>query len=448
MASILDLPDDCLIQIFKKLGCLWQVSWRGVCKRFKHIYIRYSYNSMEVNSEMATNYGHLMGTDDFLLRSIKRLYLTESSCTKNFLNKLRECHKEIEEAKLNSFNDEYLKELLPLPNLKKLICFDSYNLRGESLLELNSLTELHIDTDMFFDPENMLQITYYNPLRTLVMLSDPQMFSNRYAFEMFENLKNVERLVIEFNPYKSWQLVGTLPKLKILEIFDFVSDKCETCLEDPNLQQTEQHAEQHATIFFDELRRRNQLEELAFYYGNVSEQHLLRIVELTNLKRLKFFRVDLTEFLLLGVFKDLVNLEELHLLQCDDIYAEPLLELIRCCKKLKVLLLRSVDGVTADFLTEANDILSRRQPTPLEPLTMEFAEEDEHLKLIKFAMPLPFLRFIRIRFSFAGQEEVDLREEDYLVNIYVSNDRDKGFFYPEQADCSRGISNYDYQYLN
>ncbi|XP_054088233.1 uncharacterized protein LOC105215602 isoform X2 [Zeugodacus cucurbitae] len=411
MASILDLPDDCLIQIFKKLGCLWQVSWRGVCKRFKHIYIRYSYNSMEVNSEMATNYGHLMGTDDFLLRSIKRLYLTESSCTKNFLNKLRECHKEIEEAKLNSFNDEYLKELLPLPNLKKLICFDSYNLRGESLLELNSLTELHIDTDMFFDPENMLQITYYNPLRTLVMLSDPQMFSNRYAFEMFENLKNVERLVIEFNPYKSWQLVGTLPKLKILEIFDFVSDKCETCLEDPNLQQTEQHAEQHATIFFDELRRRNQLEELAFYY-------------------------------------DLVNLEELHLLQCDDIYAEPLLELIRCCKKLKVLLLRSVDGVTADFLTEANDILSRRQPTPLEPLTMEFAEEDEHLKLIKFAMPLPFLRFIRIRFSFAGQEEVDLREEDYLVNIYVSNDRDKGFFYPEQADCSRGISNYDYQYLN
>ncbi|XP_054087218.1 uncharacterized protein LOC128922003 isoform X2 [Zeugodacus cucurbitae] len=332
-----------------------------------------------IDDHMAENYGHLIGTDDFPLRIIKRLYLTESKCTKFFLNKLRDCHKEIEEAKLISFSDEYLKELLPLPNLKKLICIDAYNLRGRSLIELDSLTELHIHSSLSFDPKYLLQITYYNPLRTFVMPNYPLMFSNRYAFEMFENLKNVEKLVIEFNPCKSWQLVGTLPKLKKLEIWHFVSDKCDTCLEDHNLYKT--CAGQHAMIFFDELRQRNQLEELVLYNSCVSEQHLLRISELTNLKRLIFYRSAPMFYLPLDVFKGLVNLKELHLDGCRLINAKASLELIRCCKKLKVLLLKSVDGETADFLKEANYILSRRQPTPLEPLTVEFADEYELLKV-------------------------------------------------------------------
>ncbi|XP_054087224.1 LOW QUALITY PROTEIN: uncharacterized protein LOC128922007 [Zeugodacus cucurbitae] len=419
MASILDLPDDCLTMICKKLERdVQQYCWSNVCKRFQNIYFEYFHNWMEVNDNLAKNYGHLIGTGDFPLRTIKKLNLSKSKCTKYFLNKLRDCHKEIEEAKLFSFTDEYLAELLPLPNLKKLICIGTYNLRGSSLMELNSLTELHINTNKLFQPESLLQITYYNPLRTLVMPNDPHMFSNRYAFEMFENLKNVEQLVIEFNPCKSWQLVGTLPKLKRLEIWDFVSHECETCLEDHNLYET--CTGQHATIFFDELRRRNQLEELVLSDGYVSEQHLLKISELTNLKRLIFLRAALTPSLSLGVFKELVNLEELHLDGCRLINAEASLELIRCCKKLKVLLLWFVGGVTSYFLTEANDILSRRQPAPLEPLTIGFSQIVEYLK---FEKPLPFLRFVRLTRRFVGAEEDYLkREEDYVSQTNAQGD--------------------------
>uniref|UniRef100_A0A0A1XMK5 F-box protein ORE9 n=1 Tax=Zeugodacus cucurbitae TaxID=28588 RepID=A0A0A1XMK5_ZEUCU len=367
MASILDLPDECLIMIYKKLNRNDQKNiWSNVCKRFKHICFQYFPNSTELNDNLATKYGHLIGTDDFPLRTIKRLNLSKFECTKYFLNKLRDCHKEIEEAKLYYFTDEYLAELIPLPNLKKLNCVAFYNFRGRGLIELDSLTELHIHSSSFFDPKYLLQLTYFNPLRILVMPKYPDMFSNRYAFEMIENLKNVEQLGTKFHHCKSWQLVGTLPKLQKLEIWRFNSDQCETCLNDQNLYKRCEM--QHRKFFFDELLRRNQLEELAISEGYVSMQHILKIAELTNLKRLIFYKTSIVNFSL--VFKDLVNLEELHLHECDDIYAEDSLELIRCCKKLKVLFLGSVYGVTAYFLTEANDILSRRQPAPIETLQM------------------------------------------------------------------------------
>ncbi|XP_054087220.1 uncharacterized protein LOC105220362 [Zeugodacus cucurbitae] len=384
-----------------------------------------------IDDHMAENYGHLIGTDDFPLRIIKRLYLTESKCTKFFLNKLRDCHKEIEEAKLISFSDEYLKELLPLPNLKKLICIDAYNLRGRSLIELDSLTELHIHSSLSFDPKYLLQITYYNPLRTFVMPNYPLMFSNRYAFEMFENLKNVEKLVIEFNPCKSWQLVGTLPKLKKLEIWDFVSHECETCLEDHNLYET--CAGQHATIFFDELRRRNQLEELVLYDSCVSEQHLLRISELTNLKRLIFYRAVSMFFLPLDVFKGLVNLKELHLDCCRLINAEDILEIIRCCKKLKVLFLGSVYDVTAYFLKEANDILHWRQSTPLVLLTTGLTAE--HLELERYGVRLRFIRIVRLKIKEVGPKEYYLETGGYFASkiLYARSVERKLFILNRQA---------------
>ncbi|XP_054088234.1 uncharacterized protein LOC114805017 [Zeugodacus cucurbitae] len=370
MASILDLPNECLIMICKNLKYHDLQYWSNICKRFEHIYFEYCHNWMEVNDNLAKNYGHLIGTGDFPLRTIKKLNLSKSKCTKYFLNKLRECHKEIEEATLYSFTDEYLAELMPLPNLKKLECYNFYNFRGRGLIELDSLTELHILSSSFLDPKYLLQLTYFNPLRILVMRNDQNMFSERYAFEMVENLKNVEELEISFNPSKSWQLVGTLPKLQKLQIWRFDSYQCETCLNDQNLYK--RCKMQHGKLFFDELLRRNQLEELELSDGSVSEQHLLRISKLTNLKRLTLWRAALTHSLSLGVFKDLVNLEELQLDDSKVRNAQVLLEIIRCCKKLKVLFVGSVHAIEY-FLAEANDILSRRQPAPLEPLKTGFS---------------------------------------------------------------------------
>lgn len=256
---------------------------------------------------------------------------------------------------------------------------------GSSLIDLNGLTELHVHTNKLFDPENLLQITYYNPLKTLVMPNDPQALSNKYAFEMVDNLKNIEELVIEFNPCKSWQLIGTLPKMKRLELWDFVSHECETCLEDHNLYDT-CHG-QHAMIFFDELRQRGQLEELVFCDGCLSEQHLLRISDLTNLKSLKFCRTALPDFLSLDVFKDLINLEELHLDGCRQINVEGSLELIRCCQKLKILLFWFAGGITVNFIMQANDILSQRNQSPMEPLTLGFSRqhvENLRVSLLQF----------------------------------------------------------------
>lgn len=273
------------------------------------------------------------------------------------------------------------------------------------------------------------------------MPNDPQPLSNKYAFEMVENLKNVEELVIEFNPCKSWQLIGTLPKLKRLELWDFVSHECELCLEDPN--SYEACGSQHAMLFFDELRRRNQLEELIFSDGYVSEQHLLRISELTNLQRLKFCRASLPGFLSLDVLKNLINLEELHLDGCNKINVEGSLELIRSCQKLKILLFWFAGGITVNFITEVNDILSQRQPSPVEPLTLGFYKhpaEDLRVSLLRFYIryntkltfllqklsfekPLPFLRFMTLTRKFVEAEEDYLkREEDIVSQTDVQGD--------------------------
>lgn len=273
------------------------------------------------------------------------------------------------------------------------------------------------------------------------MPNDPQPLSNKYAFEMVENLKNVEELVIEFNPCKSWQLIGTLPKLKRLELWDFVSHECELCLEDPN--SYEACGSQHAMLFFDELRRRNQLEELIFSDGYVSEQHLLRISELTNLQRLKFCRASLPGFLSLDVLKNLINLEELHLDGCNKINVEGSLELIRSCQKLKILLFWFAGGITVNFITEVNDILSQRQPSPVEPLTLGFFKhpaEDLWVSLLRFYIryntkltfllqklsfekPLPFLKFMALTRKFVEAEEDYLkREEDIVSQTDVQGD--------------------------
>ncbi|XP_050331940.1 uncharacterized protein LOC126760389 [Bactrocera neohumeralis] len=423
MASIRDLPDEVLIRICKMLDRdVQEYRWANVCKLFQYIYFRYFHNWAEVNDNLAQNFGHLIGTGEFPLRVIKTLNLSKSKCTKVFLNKLRDCHKEIEEAKLFSFTDEFLAELLPLPNLKKLICIGTYNLRGSSLIDLNSLTELHIHTNKFFDPENLLQIAYHNPLKTLVMPNDPRTFSNRYAYEMVENLKNLEELVIEFNPCKSWQLIGTLPKLKKLELWDFVSHECELCLEEPN--SYEACGSQHAMFFFDELCKRNQLEELVFCDGYVSELHLLRIAELTNLQRLKFCRASLPGFLSLDILKDLVNLEELQLDGCRQVNMEGSLELIRSCHKLKILNFWFAGGLTVNFITEVNDILSQRQPPAAEPLTLGFYwRVAVYLQRLTFEKPLPFLKFIKVTRKFVEAEEDYLkREEDIVSQTDVQGD--------------------------
>uniref|UniRef100_A0A0A1XN25 Putative F-box/LRR-repeat protein 8 n=1 Tax=Zeugodacus cucurbitae TaxID=28588 RepID=A0A0A1XN25_ZEUCU len=108
MASILNLPDECLVMICKKLNLHdRQYCWSNVCKRFEYIYFQYFHNRTEVNDHLAQHYGHLIGIDDFPLLVIKILNLSQSKCTKYFLNKLRDCHKEIEEARLNLFTEEF-----------------------------------------------------------------------------------------------------------------------------------------------------------------------------------------------------------------------------------------------------------------------------------------------------------------------------------------------------
>lgn len=135
MSTILDLPDVCLVKICRKLaGDERMFHWVNVCRRFRNIYYEYFHNWNEVNDDLVENFGHLIGTADFPLRTVKRIQLSKSKCTIEFLKKLRKFHKEIEEAKLFSFTDEYLAELLPLPSLKLLICIGTYNLRGEHKL--------------------------------------------------------------------------------------------------------------------------------------------------------------------------------------------------------------------------------------------------------------------------------------------------------------------------
>lgn len=187
---------------------------------------------------------------------------------------------------------------------------------------------------------------------------------------MVENLKELVELVVEYNPCRSWQLIGKLPKLRKLEIWDFVSHECETCLADGNCYAT--CFSQHAKLFFEDLRQQNQLQELTFCDGCVGDYHIPKIAELTSLKSLRFIRASLPP-LSLDVFQTLNNLEELYIDGAERIYAEESLEFIRKCFSLKKVTFWRVQGVTVSFVEKANEILRQRKPPPTEHLVFGFA---------------------------------------------------------------------------
>ncbi|XP_054726924.1 uncharacterized protein LOC129236754 [Anastrepha obliqua] len=416
MVTILDLPDECLINICKRLDHdIQRYHWVNVCKRFQYIYYEYFHNWTEVNDYLAQNFGHLIGTDDFPMQIIKRINLSKSKCSKRFLNKLRISHPEIEEAKLFSFTDEHMAELLPLPNLKVLICIGTYDLRGRSLIDLCRLTELHIHTNKFIDSENLIHTTYHNPLRVLVIPNDPGVFSEKYAFEMVENLKYLEELVVEYNHCKSWQLIGTLPLLKKLEIWDFVIHVCDSCAEKPDLYET--CAPNHDKIIFDELRKRNQLEELIFCDGALTDFHLNGISELRSLRVLKFSRAAMPHEVSLDIFKELINLEELHIDGGRKIIAEESLEFIKNCQKLRVIHFWYAAGINANFISNANDIVSKRKSSTVKPLTLGFSFITKTMiRGLCIRTPVVHIRITILRRKFVAAEESYLKSEEECVS--------------------------------
>ncbi|XP_054726912.1 uncharacterized protein LOC129236746 [Anastrepha obliqua] len=375
MVTILDLPDELLMNICKRLDYnLHRYHWVNVCKRFEYIYYKLC-DSREVDDHLIEKFGHLIGTDDFPMQIVKRIFLTKSKCSKRFLNKLRISHPEIEEARLFWFTDDHMAELLPLPNLKVLKCIGDSDLRGRNLIDLCRLTELHIHTNKFIDSENLIHITYHNPLRVLVIPNDPGVFSEKYAFEMVENLKYLEELVVEYNHCKSWQLIGTLPLLKKLVIWDFANQECDSSAEKPDLYIT--CAPNHDKILFDELRKRNQLEELTFYNSHISEFHLNGISELRSLRVLKL-NGAMPHKVSLDIFKELINLEELHF-DRQAIIPEESLEFIENCQKLRVINFGGAAGINANFISNANDIVSKRKSSTVKHLTLGFSSITEDM---------------------------------------------------------------------
>ncbi|XP_054726913.1 uncharacterized protein LOC129236748 [Anastrepha obliqua] len=420
MLTILDLPDECLINICKRLDHdIQRYHWVNVCKRFQYIYYEYFHNWTEVNDYLAQNFGHLIGTDDFPMQIVKRINLSKSKCSKRFLNKLRISHPEIEDAKLFSFTDQHMAELLPLPNLKVLICIGTYDLSGRNLIDLCRLTELHIHTNKFIYSENLIHTTYHNPLRVLVIPNDQGVFSEKYAFEMVENLKYLEKLVVEYNHCKSWQLIGTLPLLKKLEIWDFVIHECDSCAEKPGLYDT--CAPNHDKILFDELRKRNQLEELTFYDGYLTGFHLSGISELRSLRILKFSRVIISLEVLhkvpLDIFKDLINLEELHFDGGQEIIPEESLEFIKNCQKLRVINFWYATGINANFISNANDIVSKRKLSTVKPLTLGFSFiTTEMIRGLCIRSPVLHIRITILRRKYVAAEESYLKSEEECVS--------------------------------
>ncbi|XP_054726923.1 uncharacterized protein LOC129236752 isoform X2 [Anastrepha obliqua] len=378
MVTILDLPDECLINICKRLDHdIQRYHWVNVCKRFQYIYYEYFHNWTEVNDYLAQNFGHLIGTDDFPMQIIKRINLSKSKCSKRFLNKLRKSHPEIEEAKLFSFTDQHMAELLPLPNLKVLICIGTYDLRGRNLIDLCRLTELHIYTDKLTCLENLIHITYKNPLRVLVIPNDQEVFSEKYAFEMVKNLKYLEKLVVEYNPCKSWQLIGTLPLLKKLVIWNFANQECDSSAEKPDLYIT--CAPNHDKILFDELRKRNQLEELTFHH-------------------------------------ELINLEEL-VLGAQAIIPEESLEFIQNCQKLRVINFGDKAGINANFFSNVNDIVSKRKSSTVKHLTLGFSSiTNEMIRGLCIRTPVLHIRITILRRKYVAAEESYLKSEEECVS--------------------------------
>ncbi|XP_054726914.1 uncharacterized protein LOC129236749 [Anastrepha obliqua] len=419
MLTILDLPDELLMNICKRLDYdIHRYHWVNVCKRFEYIYYKLCHGR-EVDDYLVQKFGHQIGTDDFPMQIIKRINLSKSKCSKRFLNKLRNSHPEIEEAKLFSFTDEHMAELLPLPNLKVLICIGDYDLSGRNLIDLCRLTELHIYTDKFIYSENLIHITYHNPLRVLVIPNDPGVFSEKYAFEMVENLKYLEELVVQYNHCKSWQLIGTLPLLKKLEIWDFANHECDSSPERPDLCET--CAPNHHKILFDELRKRNQLEELTFYDGYLSEFHLNGISELRSLRILKFSRGGMSLEVSLDIFKELINLEELRFECAPKIIPEESLEFIQNCQKLRVINFGSATGINANFILNANDIVSKRKSSTVKPLKLGFSFiSNEMIRGLCTRTPVLHIRITTLRRKYVAAGGPSLKSEEECARRELS----------------------------
>ncbi|XP_063705894.1 uncharacterized protein LOC134834985 [Culicoides brevitarsis] len=344
--TIMDLKDDCLLEIFENLN-LWQLlNIRQLCQRFSDLTDRFRY-------KYATFTAKIRNDDKFI----------------SIIKYVGPCLKDVHLYKFD--NGDVLEAMLKFcPNLENLTLYDVHLFTRDKIMKLKSVVR------------NLKHLCLWNCkfnddlgecFKGASSLESLNVRSNhvRITKKFFRNISSLKRLSIRSCVYYSQfaqvlinnpmlevfhteiiydgilnDLVRHAPGVKELELTFFSRGPCPSisCLSDlPNLKSLAIHGYrgQEVNLLLDNLSTKNIIEELTLGYD--CQPNMEAIIKLTNLKKLKLYGDEL---------KDVVRLPDLQ-------KEKELLNLINSLKKLKKINLRRTN-VTFEFVKNLIKMLKQQ----------------------------------------------------------------------------------------
>lgn len=362
-----DLNDDCVLEIFQRVSVLDLCAIRYTCKRFdqlsefffKMVYKTLNFNNWNIKGEYSlltedemktilTTFGGQMDSiavnaDSFEPESKVVLQVINEHCGAKRLRFFKMVKFVIDEQMVEScdrlwsnidqltidkcyVDDDVLKELLrKCSTLTQLEMVRQMNTDGRCLMhEFPQLEGFSLRSNDHFDPQCMHTFLQKNSqLRSLSLIGCN--FIDDEIFEIIaDNLVNLEALYI-----------------RVVHVTSQFETNLENLLRLQHLRKLEFNCGLRPIVqFINGLAMTNRIEQLGISSGELTPELSGALCNLKNLQILKFISMyDGKLDTLKSIAQQLEKLRELHVIECDIIDFEQLLEFVENAGKLEKLLI-------------------------------------------------------------------------------------------------------------
>ncbi|KAM7351620.1 uncharacterized protein ACRADG_004394 isoform 2-T2 [Cochliomyia hominivorax] len=374
---LLDLNDDCLELIFKRLNLVEQFHISKLHTRFKNIIQslwRAKLNNViiypeilddiddQIFIEFMTEVSVFMQSllmrhcDIRFLRLLSDLTFSQTHCF-NWMGVSSNATKNVDEfdeaaQQEQQFIDEDVNMLVHMfPNLK-ILKLRACQVTGKHLSKLSSLRQLTLDECQYLDSDNFRDVFQELKLRKFDIMED------------CDEINCCDLVELKKCP--------TLEHIKIADYhLCFDTDIVNDILRMPRLKKLSIYSK---NFVFDILERisRSRLKQIeAFKFNGVLhnfERFFRELTHMRELKKLSFYECrgydieGIRDRMLCQISKQLSNLEEIHLCSCDLESESGILNFLQNCRQLKVINLTSTrKGFTDSLIWRCMDLIKKQK---------------------------------------------------------------------------------------
>ncbi|XP_073847595.1 uncharacterized protein isoform X2 [Musca autumnalis] len=428
--SLLNLNDDCLELIFQNLPMKDKIQLARTCNRLRSVFEMHSkieykrFLLYELDNltlwqirqflEMAgpqietldgqvpyRQSNRIMEFLGLFCTNVKSLSIDSNHLKPSVLRKLLRKMTNIESLELNDTElcDSSIPVLKNLPNLKVLSLKQNCEITGKYLKELKTVENLCLNGCRRMSSHHFLKICEsLTELHTLEILDCPLLRTLDFQ-ELLKHLKNLETLKLNSSYSKQSHYLAMLPKLKHLTLYS-----------ENNI---------HFS-FFDELAKHksHQMESLCLDARNcLTLEKVNKIAELKKLKKLICPWNDQLNDECLEKLSLLPELEVLTIRYCNNFTEKGLLELIKSCRNLHTLDIRSCKQLKESFAKGLLKLLKaeqtqRDQKKPLSISACRSGIDAYSISTPEFEASADLLQF-KFDFQFTDLEELMYEDHDF-----------------------------------